>query len=135
MAKRFAEADLVIGIDRDGYVATIKSQGPDPVIATFVDGESNFSDVALIANEIKDAYAAQADPKDVHLAHAVVGLWLFYWINVDGTEISPTPIEMISHGATGRLRESAESFIAADFGRRATASRMADDGGADPAAS
>lgn len=133
MAKRFAEAELVIGIDRDGNARAIKSREQTEI--SFTDGESAYGDIVDITQGIKRTYEAQADPKDVHLSHAVVGMWLFYWINSDGEKVSPLPIEMIQMGDVQRLRASADSFIEADFGRKLpAASRISDDGGADTTA-
>lgn len=131
MARRFAQADTVIGIDRDGHARAIKSRELFDV--SFIDGESSLGEFATVLSEIKDEYERLADPKDRHFAHAYVGLWIFYWMG-HGKAIAPLPIEMAGRGDIAQLRASARAFIEADFGRKLPGSdKIPVDGEADPA--
>jgi hypothetical protein len=130
MAKRFAQADVVIGIDRAGRANAIKSR--EQLDVSFLDADSKFTDAASVIREIKEVYELRAKTGDVHLAHAFIGLWLFYWIGT-GEKISPLPIEMMEMGDIEQFRESARGYIESDFGRNLGTGRMPNDGGTDTA--
>lgn len=114
IAAKFAEADIVIGVDIAGKATAIKSR--DQMEVMFVEAQSQLGELAGILKEIHDAYI-RAHPKDSHLAHAFVGMWLFFYIG-DGEGIEPMPIEMMASGDIEGLRRSAERFVASDFGNK-----------------
>lgn len=116
MARRFADADMVIGIDLAGNATVMKAR--ELIDASFVDADSQLGDLAQIFSMIKDAYIEKSPPQDAHLAHAIVGLWLFYWIGRGGRDdLEPLVMDMIARGDIERVRASALSYIEADFGR------------------
>lgn len=126
MANRVAESDIVIAIDASGNATAIKSR--EQMRIDFVDSDSKLGEISSIIGLIKDAYT-QTHRDDARLAHAFVGMWLFYWVGGFGEEISPLPIEMIAAGDIERLRKSAQQYIDADFGNRAD--MISADGGSD----
>lgn len=131
MAQRFAESDEVIGISRDGKATTIKTKELSEI--SFVNGEAEIGEFAQLMDQVRHAYI-QGHPDHPHLAHAFVGLWLFFWMG-DSDGISPTAIELAGQSDMTGLRESARRFIASDFGAIIhRPSSMGTSGDFDPAA-
>jgi hypothetical protein len=115
IAQRFSESEIVIGIATDGKCRVFKHRAinTDQISIIFVDGDSQIVEFSSIIRKIEDAYR-KAHPDDSHLSQAFVGLWMFYWMG-DGDRLI-LPIEMAERGDISMLQESAESFIASDFG-------------------
>lgn len=106
-ADEVAGADIVVALGRDGDARDLI--GGDEVPVYVFDG----GDSALFecCERIKLAWEA-AKPKEGHLGHAAVGMWLFYWFAPD---LSPMH-RLSSSGRVDELRAAASDFIEAGFG-------------------
>lgn len=131
MADRVAKADIVIAIDEFGTSYVLKSR--KEYAAEFMDGAEKMSELARLMRQMNDEYIAHRPPDDHRVSHAIVALWFFFWM--PGAGIVPTPIELAAAGDLKALRESAKSFIDADFGLNVgVRAKMPDDGETDATA-
>lgn len=127
MARKVADADVIVAVDGD-RCKILKSR--ERCEAEFIDGESRISELAEIMEKLKRSYVESRPPVDAHLGHAIVGMWLFYWM--DPQDSTTTPIQMAAVGDLAGLRASAQRFIESDFGLNVgAASKIPDDGGSD----
>lgn len=127
MAHKVQNADFIIAVDGDNC-KVLKSR--EPCEAEFVDGESRISELAEIMEKLKRSYVEGRPAGDAHLGHAIVGMWLFYWM--DPQDSTTTPIQMAAVGDLAGLRASAQRFIESDFGLNVgAAGKISADGGSD----